>query len=61
MSSASEEEYAEAPASKCNLFAEDFAGREGELCAGCMKLGVRCLGCSHPPRPMAGKFVYLIS
>jgi hypothetical protein len=59
MSSVSEEEYAEAPASKCKLFAQDFigAGREGELCPGCIKLGVRCLGCSHPPRPMAGKFV----
>jgi hypothetical protein len=59
MSSVSEEEYAEGPASKCKLFAEHFieTGRDGELCPGCLKLGVRCLGCSHPPRPMAGKFV----
>ena len=58
MSSISEEEYAEAPASKCKLFAQDFIGAErGELCACCFKLGVRCLGGSHPPRPMAGKFV----
>jgi hypothetical protein len=52
----------EAPASKCELFAEHFAGREGELCPGCLKLGVRCLGGSHPPRPiMAGKFDLFIS
>ncbi len=58
MSSVSEEEYAEAPASKCKLFAQDFIGAErGELCACCWKLGVRFLGGSHPPRPMAGKFV----
>ncbi len=44
MSSVREEEYAEDPASKCKLFAEHFAGREGELCSGCLKLGVRCLG-----------------
>jgi hypothetical protein len=51
----SEEEYAEGPASKCRLFAEHFAGREGELCGGCLRFGVRCLGCSHPPRPIVGK------